>query len=288
MPGMVRLRARSTPLRKGLALADQMLRTLTRLRAVPEDYRRTPPVLANSFPKSGTHLLLQILRALPETRYYGSFIASMPTITFRERSREAHLRRISWLVPGEVVPAHLFHDADYAEALRARSSVHYFIYRDLRDVAVSEAHYLTYMNRWHRLHPYFAKTLGSDEERLTAVIQGIREPSFRYDYPDIASRFARYAGWLAEPDVMALRYEDLMSERREETLRAIVDFYAERRPTPFDREACLERIRRSIDPARSHTFRKGERGGWRTYFTREQIALFDEVAAPCLKRIGYS
>ena len=288
MSALSDLKVKNAVVRKGLAFASQVPRAYERFRASEEDYRRDPPVLANSFPKSGTHLLLQILRALPGARYHGSFIASMPTLTFKERSRASHLRRIAWLAPGEVVPAHLFHHPDYAAALRRRGAMQFFIYRDPRDVAVSEAHYLTHMNRWHRLHRHFAHVLRNDEERLTAAIVGIDEPGFPYDYPDIGKRFARYAGWLSEPDVMPLRFEDLMSDRREETLHAIIAFYAERRPDAFDREACLERVKASIDPARSHTFRKGERGGWRSSFTAEHREQFELVAGSCIRQIGYN
>jgi hypothetical protein len=54
---------RSAILRKGGDYARQLPRAIVRFRARDEDYRWLPPVLANSFPKSGTNLLLQILCA---------------------------------------------------------------------------------------------------------------------------------------------------------------------------------------------------------------------------------
>lgn len=62
--------------RKSLAIGKQIPRLVKRTKSDPDDYKCNPPVIANSFPKSGTHLLLQILEQLPGLTNYGSFIAS--------------------------------------------------------------------------------------------------------------------------------------------------------------------------------------------------------------------
>jgi sulfotransferase 6B1 len=254
-----RAKRKSALVRKGSATVRQAARFVARWQATADDYRSSPPVLANSFPKSGTHLLLQIVQGFAP-RYYGSFIASTPSISFRERSASAHLGLIDRIVPGESVPAHLFHSPDYAAALRRKNVIHFFIYRNFADVAVSEAYYLTYMNRWHRLHSYFAKELRTDDERIECSIRGVEEPSFPYDYPDIARRFERFAPWLECPDVCAVRYEDLMSDRREETVRKMAVFMVERGNLAADPAILADRALQAIAPERSHTYRE-KRGG---------------------------
>ena len=57
--------------------------------------------------------------------------------------------------------------------LAKKNVVHYFVYRDPRDVVISEAHYLREMNRWHRLAPYFRK-LRVDRRRHHAFHHGLR------------------------------------------------------------------------------------------------------------------
>ena len=52
-------------IRKGAAAALQVPKWWKRLRSRPDDYLAAPPVLANSFPKSGTHLVFQIVDGLP-------------------------------------------------------------------------------------------------------------------------------------------------------------------------------------------------------------------------------
>lgn len=277
---------RTAPIRKSLAFGRQVPRHIRRRAAKPEAYRDLPPILANSFPKSGTHLLLQIVEAIPGVKNYGSFIASMPTITFRERSADAHLRRIAWIIPSEAVPAHLFYDLRYADALAARNCVHYFVYRDPRDVAVSEAHYLTTMNRWHRLHRYFAR-LPTLEQRIEFSIRGADDPDFPYDYPDIGRRFERYRGWLTRQDVFPLRYEELIGDRQKELLRRIVQHYAERAGRPIEIESALAAVDQAIDPSRSHTFRKGVASGWREVFTPRLSQAMKQVASDLLIELGY-
>ena len=124
-------------LRKASALSKQVPRTLKRLTSDLGEYRIMPPVLANSFPKSGTHLLLQILEAIPGVTTYGTFIASMPSITFKERSKLSHIRLLGKMVPGEIVPAHLFFHPHFRTNINNKSVVHFFIYRDLSDVSIS-------------------------------------------------------------------------------------------------------------------------------------------------------
>ena len=105
-----------------------------------------------------------------------------------------------------MIAAHLFYEPEYNLILSERRAVHFFIYRDLRDVAISEAHYLAYMNKWHRLHPYYKK-LPDINACISQAILGINENGFPFDYPDIAKRFQRYAGWLTESNVFVIKFE---------------------------------------------------------------------------------
>lgn len=276
---------RSAILRKSVALAQQLPRAAVRLTSRDEDYRARPPVLANSCPKSGTHLLLQVLEALP-VRRYGTFLASQPSVPFRERTVATMSRKIARLIPGELAPGHLYHAPPLESALARRGVIHYLIYRDPRDVAVSEAHYLTHMNRWHRLHRTFA-ALPDDEARIRYAITGngdsVRAP---YDYPDLAARFARFVPWIGRDDVCAVRFEDLAGPRQAEEVRRIVAFYAARGGA-VDVESLTATALANIDPKRSHTFRQGRVGGWRDAMTAEHRVLVKRVAGPLLIELGY-
>lgn len=282
------IRKRSTLVRKGWDYARQIPRAAVRMSVVDSQYHTYPPLIANSFPKSGTHQLLQILEAFPRARHYGSFIASMPSFPFRERSESAHIRRIHSIVPGEYLGAHIFYKGSYARAIDDMNAVHFFIYRDLRDVAVSEAFYLKNMNRWHQMHEHFSRRLKSDDERLMTAIEGVNDPDFPFDYPDIATRMGRYLPWIGSKDVFALKYEDLNSDRRSEIVGDMTDFYSQRTDSEVDVEEVRKRALQKIDPARSHTFREGGVGNWQRVFGEQHRRAFQRVAEDLNISLGYA
>ncbi|UCF19438.1 MAG: sulfotransferase domain-containing protein [Gemmatimonadota bacterium] len=275
--------------RKSRAWLMKAPRAYLRLRAGQEDYEARPPILCNSFPKSGTHLLMQILATFPDVEWYRSFLASVPSVPFKERSERTHLRMIGRIVPGELVPGHLHYEPAYEEALRSINCAHYFIYRDLRDVAVSEAYYLTYMNRWHRLHRHFRKELRTMEERILTSITGVHDQDFPYDYPNIAQRFQRYIGWLNQPNVYAIRFEDLSGDSRQHFVQQMLDFYVGRNINASEVPKQLaERAVLAIQPSRSHTFRSGRAGSWREEFTEKHRDAMKQVAGDLLIQLGYA
>ena len=283
---MSTLHHRNPFVRKGHSLVARLPRLRRRITADAGSYERRPPVLCNSVPKSGTHLLVQIAEALPGVTNYGTFLASMTSSArFRERSPASTLRRIGQIAPGELVSAHLFSDGRYEATLRRLNVVHLLVLRDPRDVVVSEAHYLTSMNRWHRLHPHF-KGLASLEERISLSIGGAT-PAIRLDYPDVATRFARYTSWLGSDEVFPVRYEELVSTRRDARIRELVEFYAERSGLPVDVGRAAERALGCIRPEASHTFRSGQSGSWRRTFTPRLRDEMKAVAGQLLIDLGY-
>jgi hypothetical protein len=190
----------------------------------------------------------------------------------------------SW-VPAEIVRGHLYHSPIAESALAEKRCLHLFIYRDPRDVVCSEAHYLSRMNRWHRLHRTF-RDLEGDDERIQFSIEGDRGGIAPIPYDNIGARFERYIGWLQAPDTLSIRFEDLIGEKQRETVSAILKFMEERglEIGPAETDLCLQKIQ----PESSHTFRKG--GGvrnWERRFNAKHRALFKEHAGPLLIQLGY-
>jgi hypothetical protein len=270
--------------RKLCSKALAIPRAIARVGAPEKQYASRPPVLANSLPKSGTHLLVRLLESLPDLRDYGAFLASMhSSFVFRERSMRSTMRYIDTIVPGELLRAHLYFDPEYRARLSAKHVIHYFIYRDLRDVAVSEAHYFRTINRWHRLHPVFRQM--STEQAITAAICGISDS--RFDYPNIAVRFKKYQGWVDARDVCAISYESLRCHDRRPALQKIIRFYTERCPTAFDADSAMAEIDKACE-RRSHTFRSGHAGGWQMEFSDRHKTMFKEIAGDLLVSLGFA
>jgi len=247
---------------------------------------KNPPILANSFPKSGTHLLIQVLQAIPNTRDWGLFLASTPSFTFREIGEEKMARKISGIVPNELVSAHMFHSDKSAKALAQKKGVHFFIYRDPRDIVISEAHYLTQMNTWHRLHKYF-KILPDINSRIMFSITGAIDPDFPYDYPNIAARFNRYKRWIGHPEVFSLRFEDLILVGNESLIKQILHFYIQKSGKQIDLNDLVEKAVSNINPEKSHTFREGKSAAWKGVFTKEHKDVFKKYAGQLLIDLGY-
>lgn len=269
----------------------------------------SPILFANSFPKSGTHLLIQILKGF--ARIGPAVDSGMPAITYfvGESGQVRPVQQIQSLLqklkPGDVSYGHLPALPPFVEVLCSSPFATYFIHRDPRDVVISHVHYITEMAPNHIYHQYYQKALPDFNARLRASIQGIQSqelaqlPYYReisplpsltndgYLLPDIRRRFEPYLEWLHRDEVYVMRYEDLISKPYE-VISHILDHAIQRgfklHTSP---DLAIRSIMESIDPARSPTFRAGKSGEWRTAFTEEHKALFKSLANDLLLILGY-
>jgi hypothetical protein len=246
-----------------------------------------PILLGISFPKSGTHLLDQILlgfsRVAPFSTRLHSFYAEYEGETGRSQTPEQALTWLQSLGPRDVASAHLFARPEVAASAAAQRFVPYFIYRDPRDVAVSHVFYVTDMEARHVHHAYYA-SLPDFNSRLRVSILG--RPELDIEFPDIARRFAPYLGWMDRTEVMKIHFEDLVTNRPR-TLESILDRFLQRAPLPVGRSVILQALESAINPERSPTFRSGRTGEWKRYFTAEHRELFKSIAGDLLQRLGY-
>ncbi len=265
-----------------------------RFASMPAPENGWPILLGISFPKSGTHLLDQILlgfaKVAPFAKRLHSFYAEYEGETGRKRAPEQALAWLDSLRPLDVASAHLFARPEAASRVSSGGFVPYFIFRDPRDVVVSHVFYVTGMETRHVHHDYYA-SLPDFEARLRASILGRPDPSTGsgqapFEFPNIAARFAPYLGWLDRPEVLTLHFEDLIHARAA-TLTRIMDHLLARAPIPAPREEILDALESSINPGRSPTFRSGKTGEWKKYFTEEHKEIFKEAAGDLLIRLGY-
>lgn len=246
-----------------------------------------PILLGISFPKSGTHLLDQILlgfsKVAPFAKRVHSFYAEYEGETGRKRAPEQALIWLDSLRPLDVASAHLFARPAAAARVTSNRFVPYFIFRDPRDVVVSHVFYVTEMETRHVHHAYYT-SLPDFDARLKVSILG--RPDADIEFPNIAERFAPYLGWLDHPDVLTIHFEDLIHERAA-TLTRILGHLLVRLPIPAPRERILDALETSINPSRSPTFRSGKTGEWKKYFKEEHRQAFKDVAGDLLIRLGY-
>jgi hypothetical protein len=246
-----------------------------------------PVLLGISFPKSGTHLLDQILlgfsKVAPFSRRLHSFFAGYEGESGRKRSLDETLAWLTSLHPADVASAHLFSWPEVVTCVGRPAFVPYYIFRDPRDVVVSHVFYVTDMEPDHVHHAFYA-SLPDFDARLRTSIVG--RPDAGVEFPDIAGRFAPYLGWLDQSTVMKIHFEDLVHDRTA-TLNRILDHFLARVPLRTPRGRILEALESSINPNKSPTFRSGKTGEWKKYFTPEHKKIFKDVAGELLVRLGY-
>jgi len=258
-----------------------------RFSSVPAPEMGWPILLGISFPKSGTHLLDQILlgfnQVAPFSRRLHSFYAEYEGESGHKRTPGQSIAWLDSLRPGDISSAHLFARAEVLKRVCSSAFIPYFIYRDPRDVVVSHVFYVTDMEARHVHHDYY-QSLPDFNSRLNVSILGRPDPII--EFPNIADRFAPYLGWLDQPSVMKIHFEELINDRVV-TLNRIIDHFLRRAPLPAPRELLLESLESSINPSHSPTFRSGKTGEWKKYFTEEHKKIFKAVAGDLLVKLGY-
>ncbi len=246
-----------------------------------------PILLGISFPKSGTHLLDQILlgfsNVAPYAKRLHSFYAEYEGESGVKRAPEQALRWLDSLSPRDVASAHLFARPEAVARVSSPKFIPYFIFRDPRDVVVSHVFYVTEIEKHHVHHAYY-QSLPDFDSRLKVSILGRLDAGI--EFPNIAERFAPYMDWLNRPEVLPIHFEDLIHARAA-TLTRILDHFLTRVPLRTPRELILESLESSINPSRSPTFRSGKTGEWKKYFTDEHKKIFDDVAGDLLVKLRY-
>lgn len=246
-----------------------------------------PVLLGISFPKSGTHLLDQILlgfsNVAPYAKRVHSFYAEYEGESGKKRDPQQALNWLDSLRPCDIASAHLFARPEAIARVCLDKFAPYFIFRDPRDVVVSHVFYVTDMEARHVHHDYY-QSLPDFNARLTVSILGRSDTNI--EFPNIADRFAPYLGWLDKKEVLTIHFEDLIHQR-ESTLTSIMDHLLNRVTLQTPRQLILDSLETSINPKKSPTFRSGKTGEWKIHFTDEHKRIFKEVAGDLLVKLGY-
>lgn len=265
----------------------ELRRMAAGIRWGPEVLLKTPAVLGNAMPKSGSHLIIQVLQGL--TRL-GPFInPGFPPVNRSENNSKlpevSILGNIRRMRPGDIAYGYIGAKEPFISALTAPGRATIFVYRDPRDMIVSHVFYATQMHTGHGMHQYYNQELHSMEERINAAIQGVEVPGA--PLTPVKEKYEAYLGWLKEPEVLCLRFEDLILDRQV-ALGKILDYLETRGFKPkVSRSSAIEVLEQAIIPKKSGTFRKGKPGNWQEHFTELNKTLFKEKTGNLLVQLGY-
>ena len=272
-------------LRRAIRPAGKTVQAMARWKQI--SFGDTPPIFGNSKPKSGSHLLLQILNGFTRIMPY-RYVAADPVRTVKKdggrRTVDDVLADLKSVPPGVIGWGYVEATQENVAFLCKPDRVNYFIYRDPRDMLVSQVFFATDMHEEHGMHAYY-KSLPDFGERLNVAITGIDRDGLHM--VSVKQRYEGVFQWLQQKHVMCIRFEDLI-DNREVTLTAMLDEVERtgyRIPTP--REKALSTLVEAIQPRKSHTFRSGKTGGWREHFTESHKTLFKDIAGDLLIRLGY-
>jgi len=176
---------------------------------------------------------------------------------------------------GCIYTGHIPFSDEIAFWLSEKNIKHIFLYRDPRDVVVSVYHYI--MKEKTPRHAYYNMYagFGSDDVRLMKAIIGFREGEKEYrnspqSIPSIKLVYDAYQSWLNRPDVLTVKYEDLVGPSRIKMIESIIKFIG----VNYSVELLNKIKNEGYDPNKSHTYRKGESGSWKNEFNLEHITAF--------------
>jgi len=250
-------------------------------------FHEAPPIFGNSKPKSGSHLLLQILNGFTQIMPY-RYVDAEPVRTIKKdggrRTEDDILADLKHVPNGVIGWGYVDATKENASFLTSAGRVNYFMYRDPRDMLVSQVFFATDMQEEHGMHDYY-NSLPDFSARLRVAISGIDRDGLKM--VSVKQRYEGVFQWLEQKNVMCIRFEDLI-DNRDVTLHAMLDEVEKtgyQIPTP--REKALSVLVEAIQPGKSHTFRSGKTGGWREHFSEAHKKLFNDVAGDLLIKLGY-
>ena len=217
-----------------------------------------------TFPKAGSHFIMQIIRAVvakhPSARFSADpvFPDGDGTEWWGERkSLEEMTKACGAIRPGYFMQTHQWYNEDLADWLCYHNYRGIVLTRDLRDVVVSMAHFLPVYTEW------FASLGFKDHEQvLEALLVGDEERGI----PAMRRHWDRFAPWLKEEWIYPVTFEELRIDLVP-TVQGIADWL------PLPRNRTYEMMDASYPPNSKRHFRAGRVGDWRQEFTPKLVEL---------------
>ncbi len=254
-----------------------------------------PRIYMNGFPKSGLHLAVLMGRCLahePACDYPWAssfFLNAWGSQWMPDHKIFPNLSRLqdnTWL------KGHCGYKAEIEQYLFHHGVSKMFVFRDLRDVLVSQAYHVisedeeTYFHPDHEMY----RRMDSFEDVLMACLTGVGS------FAGLFERWELYAPWLWINWVFRVSYEDMLNHA-EDTARKFIQYAYNRMsvihgakltvPDNVLDEATDIMVTAMGQKENSLTYRKGIIGGWKDEFTPKVKEEFKKRGGKWLIELGY-
>jgi hypothetical protein len=237
----------------------------------------------NSVPKSGTHLLKNILKGMPSVTHNpkNEFYEGYP------HQLKNYFQQLSQIKPNEFGTGHVYYSLEWLHMLKQLNMKHIFISRDPRDVVVSYVYFILEKFPYHPLYEYLTKEAKNQKQRYLALIDGVQTEKIKY--PSIADWFQPFLGWLKDPYTLSITFEDLVQSKESSRLQLIkiIDYLWSGLTPHVPIPKILESMEERMNYKYSLTFRSGKIGNWKVEFDDEINSAFKKITGNLLIELGY-
>ncbi len=234
-----------------------------------------PVILIVSIPKSGSHLLGQIITLLTGRTQRNAWIHASPE-TLNELNENNF-----WL-------GHLLPTNEHLKMLFKKNYVGIFLYRDPRDQVVSLAYWL---KKSQSKRPPGLATLPIPEI-ITKIISSfpfeVWDQTLLRGVSGVQDLYKTFLPWRNVPNMYVTQFEKLIGPKgggsKEVQLQEI-----QKIATHLKIACSIDKIEEVANSffGDTYTFRTGQIGQWKNEFSPEQKELFKKVAGQLLIDLGY-
>jgi len=259
----------------------QALKTLSNS---PPLESKFPTTLVHSVPKSGTHLLANIISNLPGAPKVEEERCWINLNNYKELNQRKN----------EILMSHLPRTPEIEGVLNESRVKHIFISRDPRDIVVSLYYYIMNIDHFNPLYNYL-RELKTKSDQINAIITGVKlseEDERKYNTSrsyNLFEEFSPIYNWRNTKNALIIQYEELIEEEtRDKVLSQVLEYYEPylKHTMQLNNEEAIAKLKNGFSKD-IWIFRKGTTGQWRTEFDIENKNTFKNVAGQLLIDLGY-
>ncbi|GEM_PF-3080020 len=248
-------------------------------------------LLCNSWPKSGTHLLLNMASIILKNKgewYHDDAVKANPQN--KELLFEILDSRIKKHGSNFAMKGHLGYSTYLKDYLSENNVKIFFIIRDPRDVICSTIRWVMDLRKNWPAHSFFNNL--EKEEQLSYAINGMpdvspfnnRDSFVLWEKP-IKERYSLITPWVDCEEVCLLKYEELSGNHGQEFFQKSIEKISEF--LDLEKKVSNNLFDNVID-RKSATFHSGNSGDWINEFTEKNIKEFiDSGGEDLVKQFNY-